>query len=145
MNIGAVGQFQLENARGGVETLQKFTNGSSKVTERSVTFEDYLTGAAEKAPAAKTKIDKADKLYEQCEALETFLLKILLNGMRKTVPKSELIEKGFAGEMYEDMLWDEYATSFTKNSDFGLAEMAYLELTGQRGKVMEDGAGMAGF
>jgi flagellar protein FlgJ len=35
--------------------------------------------------------------------------------------------------MYEDMLWDQYAEDFSKNTNFGLAEMAYLELSGQRG------------
>jgi flagellar protein FlgJ len=32
--------------------------------------------------------------------------------------------------MYEDMLYDEYAKSFAKNAGFGLAEMAYRELSG---------------
>jgi flagellar protein FlgJ len=78
--------------------------------------------------------DDEKKLFEQCQALETFLMKTLVNGMRKTVMKSELIDSGFAGEMYEDMLYDEYAKSFTQNAGFGLAEMAYLELTGRRGE-----------
>jgi flagellar protein FlgJ len=38
--------------------------------------------------------------------------------------------------MYEDMLYDEYAKDFAKNAGFGLAELAYLELTGQRGKII---------
>jgi flagellar protein FlgJ len=54
--------------------------------------------------------------------------------MRSTVQKSGFIDEGFAGKMYEDMLYDEYAKDFSKNADFGLAELAYLELTGQRGK-----------
>jgi flagellar protein FlgJ len=78
--------------------------------------------------------DDEKKLFEQCQALETFLMKTLVNGMRKTVMKSELIDTGYAGEMYEDMLYDEYAKSFTKNANFGLAELAYLELTGRRGQ-----------
>jgi len=41
-----------------------------------------------------------------------------------------------AGKMYEDMLYDEYAKNFAKNAGFGMAEMAYLELTGQRGKII---------
>jgi flagellar protein FlgJ len=80
-------------------------------------------------------IDKTDKLYEQCQALETFLIKNLLNSMRSTVQKSGLVEEGYAGKIYEDMLYDEYAKDFTKNAGFGLADQAYLELTGQRGKV----------
>jgi flagellar protein FlgJ len=37
--------------------------------------------------------------------------------------------------MYEDMLYDEYAKTYTENAKFGLADLAYLELTGQRGKM----------
>ncbi|MDR2601438.1 MAG: rod-binding protein [Spirochaetaceae bacterium] len=90
---------------------------------------------AESGETAKSKkpfVDKNDKLYEQCEALETFLLKTLVNGMRKTVEKSGFTKPDFAGEMYEDMLYDEYAKTFSKNAGFGLAELAYIELTGQR-------------
>jgi flagellar protein FlgJ len=83
----------------------------------------------------KPVIDKVGKLYEQCEALETFLVKTLISGMRNTVQKSNLVDTGFAGQMYEDMLYDEYAKDFTRNANFGLAELAYLELTGQRGKA----------
>jgi flagellar protein FlgJ len=52
--------------------------------------------------------------------------------MRNTVQKSGLIDQGFAGEMYEDMLYDEYAKDFTKNARFGLAGQVYLELSGRR-------------
>jgi flagellar protein FlgJ len=82
-------------------------------------------------------IDKTDKLYEQCVELEIFLVKTLISSMRSTVQKSGLIDEGFAGKMYEDMLYDEYARDFAKNANFGMAEMAYLELTGQRGKIVQ--------
>ncbi|MDR1930275.1 MAG: rod-binding protein [Treponema sp.] len=72
-------------------------------------------------------------LYEQCEALETFLVKNMLSQMRKTVIKTNLIDTGFAGEVYEDMLWDEYAKEYTRKADFGFAELAYRELRGKRG------------
>ena len=77
---------------------------------------------------SKTKIDKEDQLYQLCLEFETFLVKNLLNSMRKTVQKSGLVDSGFAGEMYEDMLYDEYAKDFTKNAGFGLAEQAYRQL-----------------
>ncbi|MDR0656330.1 MAG: rod-binding protein, partial [Treponema sp.] len=66
---------------------------------------------------------------------ETFLIKNLITSMRSTVQKSELLETGFAGKMYEDMLYDEYAKEFSKSANFGFAELAYLELSGQRGKI----------
>jgi flagellar protein FlgJ len=88
----------------------------------------------------KLVIDKTSELFEQCQELETFLVKTLITGMRSTVQKSGLIDEGFAGKMYEDMLYDEYTKDFTKNANFGLAELAYAELTGQRGKLIADHA-----
>ncbi|MDR1637009.1 MAG: rod-binding protein [Treponema sp.] len=93
-------------------------------------------GIPPQGAGSKPLIDKTGKLYEQCLELETFLVKTLLSGMRNTVQKSGFIDEGFAGKMYEDMLWDEYARDFTKNAGLGFADMAYLELTGQRGKVL---------
>jgi flagellar protein FlgJ len=89
------------------------------------------------SPLKKPMVDKTSKLYEQCEALETFLIKNLVKSMRGTIQKSELIDTGFAGEIYEDMLYDEYTESLSKNAGFGFAELAYLELTGQRGKKLD--------
>jgi len=78
--------------------------------------------------STNTKIDKTDKLYQLCLELETFLVKNLLTGMRNTVQKSGLIDEGFAGKIYEDMLYDEYAKDLTKSAGFGLAEQAYRQL-----------------
>lgn len=94
------------------------------------------TRAASKKAGLSGKFPDFDqKLYEQCEALEGFLIRNMLKGMRKTVVKSDLVDTGFAGEVYEDMLWDEYAKAYAEKADFGLAEMAYLELTGRRGRL----------
>ena len=81
----------------------------------------------ENAPA-RDQIDKSDKLYQLCLELETFLVKNLLTSMRNTVQKSGLVDDSFAGKMYEDMLYDEYAKDFTKTASFGLAEQAYKQL-----------------
>jgi len=102
-------------------------------------FEKLLKKAQEQdvsnigfSSAKKTPIDKTDKLYEACMELETFLIKNLIKSMRSTVQKNKLIDTGFAGEVYEDMLYDEYAKAFSQNANFGFAEMAYRELTGTR-------------
>ena len=74
-------------------------------------------------------IVRDEKLFELCLELETFLVKNLLTTMRNTVQKSGLIEDSFAGKIYEDMLWDEYAKVFTRSgTGFGLAEQAYQQL-----------------
>ena len=142
LNGVSQGLIGAENA-----TLQRF-NGLAGSTGAPApangnSFADLLTAASSTAAAdagtAKQKmpvVDKSSKLYEQCEALETFFLKNLISGMRKTVEKTDFTKGGFAGEIYEDMLYDEYAKNFSRNANFGMAELAYLELTGQRGKVI---------
>jgi flagellar protein FlgJ len=148
MAITDVAAYRLDSNRYSQALLDRVGDaaderGAGRETGRTDGFSDLLktlsaeSGVeAEKTPAAKPFVDKTDKLYEQCEALETFLLKTLINGMRKTVDKTGLNDGGFAGGIYEDMLYDEYAKDFTRGAAFGLAELAYLELTGQRGKVL---------
>jgi len=112
---------------------------TSPVSGESNAFEKLLKKAQEKdvstttfSSAKKIPIDKTDKLYEACMELETFLIKNLIKSMRSTIQKNSLIDTGFAGEVYEDMLYDEYAKAFTQNANFGFAEMAYRELAGLR-------------
>ena len=71
-------------------------------------------------------IDKTSKLYESALELEGFFVKQMLSQMRKTIMKSN--DNSFAQDMYEDMLFDEYATAMTKNAGFGLADQIYLSL-----------------
>jgi flagellar protein FlgJ len=133
--------YRLDNERSSIDSLSAIDRAINTQDSGKPDFSAFLNPAAvEKSGGAgqsvETFVEKNSKLYEQCEALETFLLKTLINGMRRTVDKSEFSKSGFAGDMYEDMLYDEYARDFTRNAGFGLAELAYLELTGQRGKLL---------
>ena len=102
-----------------------------ELLERSrMSYEALYDDSDTKVSSSKTQVDKESKLYQLCLELETFLVKNLITGMRNTVQKSGLIDEGFAGKIYEDMLYDEYAKDFTKNANFGLAEMAYRQLSG---------------
>ena len=116
--------------------------GTAALTSAQSGFSRYMDSSLEKLRSSLESRERTDvpigteeekKLYEQCLELETFLVKNILTGMRKNVMKSNIIDTGYAGEIYEDMLWDEYARDYTKDGGFGLAEEAYLELTGRRG------------
>ncbi|MHC6201656.1 rod-binding protein [Breznakiellaceae bacterium SP9] len=141
MAINEVASYHVEN--GGFVPFSTH-NAAAAMEEqepRRTSFDALLKEKREQSSpdykepvAGKAVIDRKGKLFEQCQELETFLLKNLINGMRKTIQKSEFIKEGFAGQMYEDMLYDEYSKDFAKNAGFGFAELAYLELTGQRGK-----------
>jgi len=102
-----------------VHSPEKFAEALKKASANNTVVEKR---------AGEEPIDKDDKLYQLCLELETFLVKNLLTSMRNTVQKSGFIDEGFAGKMYEDMLYDEYAKDYTKNANFGLAEQAYRQL-----------------
>ncbi len=73
-------------------------------------------------------IDRTSKLYEKSLEMESYIVKIMVSQMRKTVMKADS-QNDFATNMYEDMLYDEYATAMTKNAGFGLADQMYLQLS----------------
>ena len=155
MDIGSIGSFRMEQILNDPSALgnrtvppqtqsqelnpifkkdfNDYLDKAKKSVENKVQSDDYTVNKT--ASPGKPVIDKTSKLYEQCESLEMFLLKTLITGMRNTVQKTGLVDNSFAGKMYEDMLYDEYSKTFSKNANFGLAELAYLELTNQRGKV----------
>ena len=146
MDIDSLGMAYNAVIIGDINAVNNISHRGAKTAGPH--FEELLKNAAQPAaapePAAmqaantsKTAVvDKTSKLYEQCLELEIFMVKTLISSMRNTVQKSGLIDEGFAGKMYEDMLYDEYARDFAKNANFGMAELAYLELTGQRGKAV---------
>ena len=102
-------------------------------------FDKTFTSAADKNAAPQgaaangrvrpsdKKIDKTSKLYEKSMELESFFVKMMVDSMRKTVHSSTT--DSFAKSMYQDMLYDEYTTSLTKQAGFGLADQIYLELS----------------
>jgi len=133
MEIGSFGSINLDDYR--PSSPAAVYNSQNKDFAGLVDRIRSSENAGENSPgqnaaefSAQGGIDKNDKLYQLCLELETFLVKNLLTGMRNTVQKSGFIDEGFAGKMYEDMLYDEYAKDFTKNASFGLAEQAYKQL-----------------
>ncbi len=78
-------------------------------------------------------IDRTSKLYEQALELESYMVKIMLSSMKNTVQKSEFSgSDNFAGNMYDDMLYDELSRTVTRSAGFGLADQVYLQLSGNR-------------
>jgi len=71
---------------------------------------------------------KDPKLYEACQDFEALFIKQMLNSMRKTVNKTGLMEGGMAEDVFEDMLYDEYAKIMSKTAGLGLADMVYKQV-----------------
>ena len=65
-----------------------------------------------------------DQLRSVAEDFEAIFVKQMLESMRSTLnPENRLVDTGMAGEMFEDMLYDEYAQTMSKSGGFGLADM----------------------
>jgi peptidoglycan hydrolase FlgJ len=69
------------------------------------------------------------KLREACNDFEAIFIKQMLSSMRKTVHKTGLLgEGGMAEEIFEDMLYDEYAKKMSRTAGLGLSTLLYNQL-----------------
>lgn len=68
------------------------------------------------------------KLYQTCQELESVFVSRVLNSMRAAIPRSELLSRGFADDVYESMLYDEYSKNISKSGSIGLADILYQQL-----------------
>ena len=87
--------------------------------------------AARAAASARGQvpIDKSSKLYKVSQEFEAIFIKQMLNVMRKSVNKTGLLDGGMAEEIFEDMLYDEYAQNMAESGSFGIADMIYRQLS----------------
>jgi len=76
----------------------------------------------------QSRVDKSSKLYKVSQEFEAIFIKQMLNVMRKSVSKTGLMDGGMAEEIFEDMLYDEYAQKMAESGSFGIADMIYRQL-----------------
>jgi flagellar protein FlgJ len=94
--------------------------------ERSNSFQRELDNAMGKIDLRSRE---KKKLMDACVEAESLFVGKMLKEMRKTVDKSDWLHGGYAEEIFEDMLYDEYALQISKNSNLGMAKMLYEELS----------------
>ena len=88
-------------------------------------------GRTSRIASEAQRLDTAEqgRLKEASRQFEALFVKQMLDSMRGTVEKSGLIDTGFAGEIYEDMLFEQYAAKMSKVGSFGIAEMIYNQFS----------------
>ena len=87
-------------------------------------------GARGDAPAAGANaVDTSDPLYRAATEFEALFVKQMLSAMRKTVPKGGLLQGGLAKDIFEDMLYDEYAKQIAVQVKLGIAEQMYRQFS----------------
>lgn len=70
-----------------------------------------------------------ERLLKASRDFEAIFIKQMLDGMRNTIQKSGFVDGGFAEQIYEDMLFQEYANKMAATKSFGIAEMLYNQLS----------------
>lgn len=77
--------------------------------------------------AAQSKDDA--KLKAVCQDMEAVFLNILMQQMRKTVPKSSLLGDNSGEDIMKSMLDSEMTKNMAKAGGIGIADMLYRQLT----------------
>lgn len=90
--------------------------------------------------AAAARAGDDAKLREVAQEFESLFIKQMLDAMRATLnPDDDLLGGGFAQEVFDDMLYDEYARTMARTGGFGLADMIVDQLA-ERTVVESPGA-----
>ena len=80
--------------------------------------------------ARRPAIDKNSELYKACQDFEALFIKQMLDVMRKTVHKGDdLLNAGMGQDIFEGMLYDEYAKKMAETAQFGLSDMIYRQIS----------------
>ncbi len=77
----------------------------------------------------RAAVDRNSELYKASQDFEALFIKQMLDSMRKTIHKeNDLLNGGLGQDVYEDMLYDEYAKKMAATAQFGLADTIYRQL-----------------
>ncbi len=121
------------NALSGIESrgISRDNDISSRIERRAdakgSSFSETLDSTMQKSGHRKEREEK--RLHDACVEMESIFVGKMLKEMRKTVHKSDWLHGGCAEEIFEDMLYDEYAMNISRNSKLGLADMLYKEMS----------------
>jgi hypothetical protein len=122
----------LEQAAKATEKLADSKRASAPAAKPSAAVTSSGSPVSAKPARMKDGIDKKSDLYQQCQEFESIFVKQMLDAMRKTVDKSGLTDNGMGQDIFEDMLYDEYAKTMSKTANFGIADTMYRQLSNLR-------------
>ena len=84
------------------------------------------------------KMDAEKDIEKVSRDFESVFLNKLLSSMRKTIPKSDLLDS-FASDMFQSMMDEEMSKEMSKNKGMGMGEMIYNDIS----KISRVGRGQA--
>ena len=127
----------LLNNAGSLEE-SKFQRSSAVLKSVSDTAEGKGFESHVKDAVVQTKTESARdvhkkkqeaKLWDACIQAESLFVNQMLKEMRKTVHKGELLNGGQTEEIFQDMLYDQYAVNMSKTANLGIAKSMYDQMS----------------
>ena len=138
---------------GGFQRTEKILKESpiARSKEQNSGGKDFLTDIRQKVGASEFNISTSQlqqtadqdfirthigtnpqrqKLYEAAEEFEAYFAEKMFKEMKKNAGKSSLIHGGAAEEIFDDMLMTERVRGIAVQTNFGLAEKIYQQLSG---------------
>lgn len=112
----------------GSANLTKLENAKKQYGNSKFSIDETPTENVNNAISKYNKDFEKKRLRQVSEDFEALMINQMLKEMRKTVNKSGLIDGGMAEQIFEDMLYDEYAKEFSKTKTFGLADIIYNQM-----------------
>lgn len=77
---------------------------------------------------AESDPQRVEALRQAAQGFEAIFVRILLREMRNTVPESDLLDGGFARDVFEDLLDEKRAEQIAGSQGLGLGEMVFRQL-----------------
>lgn len=114
--------FQLQNREDPVRRAGEF--------ERILQAEMKRGEGAEAAQSERHGGMSDKELLDVCYEMESIFVGQMLKTMRKTVMETDFFGKSMAKDIFNDMLYDEYAKVMAQSDAFGLARQIYTQLRG---------------
>jgi flagellar protein FlgJ len=83
--------------------------------------------SAERSGPDAAEVDD-EKLLEVCHEMESLFIGQMLKTMRNTIMETDFFGKSLVKDIFNDMLYDEYAKKMAATDKFGLALKMYAQI-----------------
>ena len=105
-----------------------------KVGDPKLAQQISLDNISPKAPA-RVDQDSPEAIQEVAQNFESLFINELMKNMRKTLPTDGILNKGFANNVFNSMLDQEYSKIASRSGQFGLADAIARQLGGDPAEI----------
>lgn len=99
-----------------------------KITDPSMAQNLGLDHISTQVPTRKSIEDSPEAIKEAARTFESLFLNEIMKNMRKTLPQDGLLNQGFANNVFNSMLDQEYSQIASKSGQLGLADVIAQQL-----------------